>query len=151
MRGNLTVKDRRFLEKYLQGRPLHECAKYAGSNGKDKASLTNIGYLHLRRLDISMEETLNLCGITDQILTEKLNEGLIAKRKYYGTWQGKVVEGKEYPDVPSRLKAVELAGRMKGVFIDRHEITGKDGGDITLLINPSKTKKGKESVKMDLD
>lgn len=151
MKGNLSIKERRFLDKYLQGRPLHECAKYAGSKGKDKRSLATNGYVMLKNLDISMEETLSLNGITDQHLTEKLNEGLTAQRKYFGTWQGGIVESKPYNDIPTRMKALEIAGRMKGLFIDKVELTGKDGGDITLMINPSKGKKGAGSVKMGLD
>ena len=152
MKQKLNIKERRFLDKYLQGKPLWDCAKYAGSQGKDKASLTTIGHLMLRNLDISMEETLILNGVTDQLLTEKVIEGMKSTQCYRGTWRGGLVESKPFPDTSNRLKAVELAGRMKGVFIDRHELTGKDGGDIILLINPSsKSKQGKESVKMELD
>lgn len=33
-------------------------------------------------------------------------------------------------DVPHRLKASELQGKAKAVFVDRKEITGKDGADL---------------------
>ena len=53
------------------------------------------------------------------------------------------------PDVPTRLKAVELIGRMRGLFIDRHELTGKEGGDIVLQIAPARGRG--EPKKIDLD
>ena len=151
MKSNLTIKERRFLEKYLQGRPLYECAKHYGCKGNNRESLTVRGCQILGNLSISMEETLNLGGITDEFLREKMSEGLEAKKKYYGTWQGNIIESKPYNDIPTRMKALEIAGRMKGLFIDKVELTGKDGGDITLMINPSKGKKGAGSVKMGLD
>ena len=151
MKGNPTIKERRFLEKYLQGKSLAECAKYAGSSGIGKHSLSQIGYEMLTRLDISMEETLNLSGITDQVLSEKVNEGLEAKKRYYGSWQGNIIKSEPFEDIPSRLKAVEIAGRMKGIFIDRHELTGANQGDIILQINSPKARRGSKSIKLDVD
>ena len=148
MKVGLTIKEKRFLEKYLQGKPLYECAKYAGSKSNDRASLTNIGYLTMRKLDISMEEILSLNGITDQRLAEKLNEGLDAKTRYRGTWRGDIVESDPFPDTSNRLKALELAARMRGLFIDKHELTGRDGGDIILQVS-SGSKKGSKNIDID--
>lgn len=150
MKQNLTLKERRFLESYLNGDPLHVCAKSYGSHAKDKHSLATVALQILKKLDISMEDTLTLGGVTDHILSEKVQEALSANKRYFGTWQGEVIEGKEFPDYTNRLKAVEIAGRMKGVFLDRQEITGKDGGDISITYASSKIGKGKGKVQFDL-
>ena len=150
MKDKLTLKESKFLEKYLQGRPLAECAKYAGSNGKDDASLRVIGYNILTGINISMEETLSLNGITEEYLAEKLKEGLNAKKKYFASFRGGIVESKPFDDQPTRMKAVEIAGRMKGLFVDKLELTGKNSGDIALMITgPGKEKQTARKTGLD--
>ena len=146
---NPSVKERRFLKAYFEGKPLAKCAKYAGSKAKDKDSLKVIGHRLLMNINLSMEETLTLCGLTDEVLAKKLQEGLEANRLYLASWRGKFLDEREVPDVPTRLKAVELIGRMQGLFIDRHELIGKDGGDIVLQIRPARSTG--EPKKIDLD
>ena len=79
MKYNPTVKERRFLKAYLKGKSLAESAKYAGSKGKDKDSLKVIGHQILTRLNLSIDETLTLSGLTDEVLAKKLQEGLEAE------------------------------------------------------------------------
>ena len=145
---NPSVKERKFLKAYLEGKSLAECAKYAGSKGKDKDSLKVIGHQILTRLNLSTDEILTLSGLTDEVLASKLQEGLEADRLYLASFRGKFLDERKAPDVPTRLKAVELIGRMKGHFVDRHEIAGREGGDIELVIMPAK--RG-EPKKIDLD
>ena len=76
---NPSVKERRFLKAYFEGKPLAECAKYAGSKAKDKDSLKVIGHQILTRLNLSIDETLTLSGLTDEVLAKKLQEGLEAE------------------------------------------------------------------------
>ena len=149
MKGNPTVKERRFLEAYLEGKSLAECAKYAGSKGKDKDSLKVIGHRMLTKINLSMEETLTLCGLTDEVVAAKLQEGLEADRLYLASFKGKFLDERKTPDVPTRLKAIELIGRMKGHFVDRHEITGKGGGEIVLHFQT--TRSGGQQKTIDLD
>ncbi len=145
---NPNIKQRRFLKAYLEGKSLAECAKYAGSRAKDKDSLKVIGHRMLTNINLSMEEVLTLCGLTDEVLAGKLQEGLEAERLYLASWKGRFMDERKAPDVPTRLKAVELIGRIRGLFIDRHELAGKDGGDIVLQIVPDRNR---ERKKIDLD
>jgi len=149
MKYNPTVKERRFLKAYLEGKSLAECAKYAGSKGKDKDSLKVIGHRMLTNINLSMDETLTLYGLTDEVLASKLQEGLEAERLYLSSFEGKFLDERKAPDIPTRLKAVELVGRMRGHFIDRVEHTGKDGGDLVLQIAPSKIKREPRKIQID--
>ena len=149
MKYNPTVKERRFLKAYLEGKPLAECAKYAGSKGKDKDSLKVVGHRMLTNINLSIDEILTLCGLTDEVLAKKLQEGLEAERLYLSSYEGKFLDERKAPDVPTRLKAVELIGRMRGHFIDRHELTGKDGGDIVLTIKPATQRGGPKRAEID--
>jgi hypothetical protein len=146
---NLSVKERRFLKAYFEGKPLAECAKYAGSKGKDKDSLKVIGHQILARLNLSIDETLTLYGLSDEVLAKKLQEGLEAERLYLASFEGKFRDERKAPDVPTRLKAVELLGRLRGHFVDRHELTGKDGGDIVLEVRPASAKKEPRKIQVD--
>ena len=148
MKRNTTVKERRFLEAYLKGKSLAECAKYAGSKGKDTNSLKVIGYRMLTNINLSMDEVLDLAGVTDEVLAKKLQEGLEAERLYLSSFEGKFLDERKAPDVPTRLKAVELIGKIRGHFVDRHEVTGKGGGDITLVVAPA-TQRGAKGIEIE--
>lgn len=151
MINKLTVKQRKFWSHYIQHHNLAHAAKHAGSKGKDVKSLSQIGYQILESLQLSMPELLNAEGLTDKLLAEKTLEGLNADRVQLASYEGKFLDEKHFTDYPTRAKYLELLGRMKGVFIDRHEITGKDGGDIALLINSDTSKRGKVSGKVSMD
>jgi len=146
---NPSVKERRFLKAYLEGKPLAECAKYAGSKAKDKDSLKVIGHRMLMNINLSMDETLTLSGLTDEVLASKLREGLEAERLYLASFEGKFRDERKAPDVPTRLKAVELLSRLRGHFVDRHELTGREGGDIVLQVRPASAKKEPGKIQVD--
>lgn len=149
MKYNPTVKERRFLKAYLEGKSLAECAKYAGSKGKDKDSLKVVGHRMLTNINLSMDEILTLCGLTDEVLARKLQEGLEADRLYLTSFDGKFMDERKAPDVPTRLKAVEMISRMRGHFKDRYEFTGKEGGDIILHVRPLSAKREPRKIQLD--
>jgi len=147
----LTLKQRKFWKDYCIHHNLAHAAKHAGSKGKDVKSLSAIGYQILESLQLSMPELLNVEGLTDKVMAEKLIEGLNADRVQLASFEGKFRDQKTFKDIPTRMKALELMGRMKGVFIDRHELTGANQGDILLQINPSKARRGPKRLNLDID
>jgi len=80
---------------------------------------------------------MELMGLTDQLLTQKTLDGLNAEKVEIATYKGSICDERAYPDYSTRAKYVELAGRFKGKFIDKTELTGRDGGDISLVIAPA--------------
>lgn len=147
----LTLKQRKFWKCYQKTHSLIEAAKAAGSKGKDSHSLSVIGHQILRSLDLSMPELLDAQGLTDEAMAKPLQEGLAAERPIIATWEGKISDRIDISDHPTRAKFLEIYHRLKGNFIDRHELTGRDGGDIILQINSSKNKRETKSVDLDLD
>lgn len=137
MKGNLQLKERRFLEKYLEAKPLSECAKYAGYKCKDTASYASMGCQVLNRLNIDFGEILDSCGLTDSLLAQKTLEGLYADRPTYAIFKGQFIDERRDPDYSARAKYVEMLARLKGKFIDKTQITGPGGGDMTLVIAPA--------------
>ena len=150
MKENLSRRETRFLDAYLQGKTLAECALYAGLRGKDNNSLKVSGYRVLTNINISIPELHELQGITGEYLRKKLEEGLDAKKRFYGTWQGNIIKSEQFEDIPTRLKALEIAHKLSGNFIDKIELTGKDGGDLVLQMAPA-SKKGKKKTTISID
>jgi hypothetical protein len=149
MKRKMSVRDKLFLQAYLSGKPLNECAKLAGSQGKDVYSLCATGLKWLKSLEIEFDELMDMKGLTDEKLLQGVLDGTTAKKQVVATWEGAITDVKEFDDMPTREKYLQLLGRMKGRFIDRHELSGKDGGDIILSVKPSKPRK--EPLTLDLD
>lgn len=136
MRPNTELKVRKFVDAYLETGNISLSAMLAGSQAKDTASLYETGKKWLEKSGLSVKDLQEMNGITDQHLVNKLKDGLDATKKYYGSWQGEIVESEPYDDQPTRLKALELAHRLRGELIDRKELSGKDGGDLILQVSP---------------
>ena len=60
-----------------------------------------------------------------------------AERAHFATFEGKFTDERKNADVPTRLKATEWLGKLRGHFVDRHELTGMGGGDIMFTIKPA--------------
>jgi hypothetical protein len=102
----------------------------------------------LGRLNISNQEILDLNGVTDQAATKPLIDGLQAKKVLIATFQGRIKDKIEIDDHSTRSKFLEIYHRLKGNFIDKLELAGKDGGDIVLAFKSTKSK-SKRVVSLD--
>ncbi len=151
MISKLTLKQRKFWKHYQKSHHLAESAKAAGSKGKDLKSLSEIGSQILESFGLSMPELLNAQGLTDEALSQPLKDGIQAQKVIVATWEGKITDRIDVEDHPTRLKAVELIGRMKGVFQDKINLSGRDGGDIILQVKVLPGKKGPKSIDLDID
>ena len=143
MKTNLTLKQRRFWKEYLKTQNLASAAKAAGSKGKDLHCLSECGRQILKSLELKMAELLDAQGLTDENLNKTLSDGLNAKHTVVATFQGKIGEEKSFVDHPTRVKYLDIAHRLRGNFIDRHEVTGKEGGELVIVVGESKKKKEK--------
>lgn len=149
MESKLNSKQRKFLKHYLEHHNLAAAAKYAGSEGHNTKCLSEVGSRLLDSVGMSFQEKLDAYGLTDARLMQTINEGLQAKRLFLASYQGKFLDERKDDDHPTRSKYAELLGRMKGVFIDKHELTGKDGGDIVLEVVSAKTKRSVKDLDID--
>lgn len=146
--GGYTRKQNKFIAHYTEHHNLAAAAKYAGSLGKDSKSLSQCGRDLLDGLGMSFQEKLNAYGLTDEFLMKGIIEGCQSNKVEIATFQGKIKDEKLYSDMPTRGKYYDMLSRMKGVFIDRHELTGKDGGDITLVVAKA-SKRGVKELSFD--
>ena len=148
MKEKLTRKESKFLQAYLQNKTLADCALAAGSKSVTSASLKSIGWHMLTRINPSLREIQEMNGVTDQSLTETLKDGLQAKKTELAIFKGKICDTIELTDHSNRLKALEIAHRLRGQFIEKLEHTGKGGGDLELVIVPAAQRRNKE---IDID
>ncbi len=151
MLGKLTPKQRKFFQHYCKYHNLAAAAKFVKCKCNSLQSFSTQGHEILKSLELSMPELLDAEGLSDEAMAKPLQDGLIANKSVFATWEGKFTDEKVLEDHPTRLKATELLGRMKGVFIDRVNLSGRDGGDIILQVKVTPGKKGPKSIDLDID
>lgn len=132
----LTTLQRKFWAHYVEHQSLAAAAQYAGCKCKSLQSYSTVGRQILNSLEPSFNELLDAMGLDDATLARKTGEGLEATRTHLASYEGKFTDEREVPDYSTRAKYVELLGRLKGKFIDKHELSGRDGGDLILQVAP---------------
>lgn len=144
----LSPKLKRFWSHYQIHGNLAQAAKHAGSQGKNSKSLSATGRNMLDSLRLSFQEKLDAYGLTDEFLAKGIRDGCEANKVDFATFQGEIKDERIRPDMPTRGKYYEMLSKMKGVFIDRHELAGKDGGEIELVIKRAQ-KRGTKELSFD--
>lgn len=175
MADDLTDKQRVFVEAYLTCWNATEAARRAGYEGND-VTLAAVGYENLRKPQIAELVTARLTDkamAADEVLARladqargavddffdigpkggaKLNLAKAAKagklhlvHRYTKGDKGKI--GIEWYDAQT---ALSLIGKHLGLFIDKAEITGKDGGPIqtqgTVVVIPDNGRGDRDSA-----
>lgn len=156
----LTPRQQRFVEEYLIDLNATQAAIRAGysPNCAKETGSELLTYPHVRaRIDVARAERSKRTGVNADIVVEELakiarvnpidvidpNTGKIkadsvddvaaiasVRVKITPTKNGDIVEREVR--MADKIKALELLGKHLGMFIDRKEITGKDGGPIQL-------------------
>ena len=116
-KDNLTPKQRAFVKAYKgQSRGnATEAARLAGYKQPEK-----MGYQNLQKLAIRSALGPDITSNPRIASPERLQE----------FWTGVLEGGELDAKMNERLKASELLAKCQGMFIERKEITGKDGGPI---------------------
>lgn len=139
--GALTLKQRRFLRAYLETGNATEAARQAGYKGSDD-TLAALGSRNLRKPAIAAAiEAANVADDGRAIATRReLRE--LWTRVAFGeetettvTKEGAVVTGP--PSIAVRLKASELLGKSRGMFVERREHSGPNGGPVPVADVPA--------------
>ena len=141
MKANLSIKESNFLKHYLETGNISESAKLAGSKGKDTNNLYMAGRAILERIGITYQDIMERMGLTETFLTQKLIEGANCDKVELASFRGKFCDERVLPDYAIRNKYLDMIHRVKGAYVDKVELSGRGGGDISLTIVSSKSKK----------
>ncbi len=145
----LTRKQERFLDAYIQGKPLWECAKLAGSKGKDNSVMNSTGFKMLRALNLTMADLMDRRGLTEEKVLETIEDGMRADKHILTSDAGKFTDERIVPDHQARAKFSELYGKFRQSFVEKKELVGKDGGDIILKVEIPRGSKGVDTLEID--
>ena len=143
-----TKREKAFIDAYLSGCTLDQCALQYGSTGTSKASLAQIGYQILKRLQVEDEELAAQLGLTKAYWFGRIKEGIEAKKPLIATWEGKITDQLDIEDRPTQHKYLETLAKQQGWLSDRIELTGKDGGEIHLELSQGSDRKKKKSIEL---
>lgn len=125
-----TIKEKKFVKEYLKtGNATEAAAKVYDVSTRDVAR--NIGSQNVAKL--SIEDELDKAGLTDGKIANTLNEATEAQKivSSYNTNKESNAGTDDFIEIPdwqARLKAIELASKIKGHLKDRLE----HNGNITL-------------------
>ena len=110
----LTPRQIAFANHLLETGTITEAARRAGYSDKN---LSQSGHQALKAIRLRMPELMDDFGLTESALIEKYLVPLLsAKTTRYFQHQGMVKQKREVADNDARLKALDMAFRLKGVY-----------------------------------
>jgi len=161
-----TINERKFIKAYIDNYGNATKAYLNLHPECSRESAADLGYRMLRKVEISNDELMDMMGMTDAYLQEKLDEGLNAtktisvipippKRGEPGSGDlpdatSKNVEYVDVDDFAVRHKYLDTAYKLKGKYpATKNELTGPGGGPITYqeyfpALDPDEDKKKNE-------
>ena len=131
--SKLTLRQRQFIHEKLQGKSSAAAARTAeySQSVARKADEIIGGSLHVQT---AMAEILHAAGITDELLAERIWQGLnatiVSKKTAYAAREVLI-------DFKERREMTELVLRFKGHLVHKHEIGGPGGAPIFPKRSPS--------------
>jgi hypothetical protein len=132
-RGNKQLKPRQmaFVKNLADGMTITAAARSAGYSRKCPGQS---GYQALQNLKLRMPELLDRLGLSDVALIEKhLKPLLSARTTKFFQYRGKVTGKRLVLDNDARLRALELAFKLKGSFVEVNPKLAEDK-DVRVII-----------------
>ena len=139
MASELNPRQQKFVEAYLATSNGTESARLAGYAGSDKALSVQaarlLGNARVREaLDARMDSVKEAMG-ADEILAELADIARADWREFtqvrYGK-DGQVIAATL--QLKDKIKALELLGKNRKLFVEKHEHSGPDGGSVPIRV-----------------
>jgi phage terminase small subunit len=119
-----SIRQRKYVKGVLSGKSGRQAAKDAGYSART-ADRATVQIESKPAVVQAFKAVLEKAGITDELLARRLREGVDAKETKFFAHQGKVIDKRQTVHHGERRAHVELAMKIKGHLIDKHEITGQ--------------------------
>jgi phage terminase small subunit len=123
----LTVFQRRFIKEFIaNGGNATKAAEAVGTHKTENAAASSASaMLNNPAVQSKIKEIHDKLGITDEMLGKVLKDGLKANVTKFATDKGIITDERDCNDHPTRLKALEIAHKLRGEFApDKMEHTG---------------------------
>lgn len=140
--AKLTVKQRKLVQGIVEGKTQGQAAIDAGYSelGAQSRASQEIKKDNVR---VALTDLMDNMGLSDAHLLMKHRELLEAQKQISGVKDkggnpqdadAGSLEFVEVPDYPVQAKALEMAYKLKGAFIDRKEISGPGGESLNIQV-----------------
>jgi hypothetical protein len=125
----INLRQRKFLKGKIEGKSSAQAARDAGY-AESTAMRADEQIASKPAVRGAFKKLMEAAGITDELLARRLKEGIDAKETKFFQKDGLVISKRTVVYHGERRSHLELALKLKGRLIDKHELTGKDGGAI---------------------
>jgi len=112
----LTLKQRRWLDAYLETGNCTEAARRAGYKCRDDRSFSATGLENLEKLRIHIEKYLDEVGLSDSAVKLKIIQGMNARETKFWAYEGQVTDSREVAAWAVQARYTELAARVRGML-----------------------------------
>lgn len=125
----LSLKQKKLVKEVISGKTQKEAAKSVGYSKTYASELLN-----KPELSVSIRDLMSHMGLSDGHLLIKHRELLNAQKQLSGVKDANSgsLEFVEVPDHVVQAKALEMAYKLKGAFVEKKEITFPDGVQINV-------------------
>lgn len=116
-KAKLTPKQGKFVKEYIKTGNATKSAEKAGYKG-NKETLRVVGSENLTKPSIQSKILLahEKAGITDELLAQKLKEGLSSGKTLFFQKDGRVISKRNCIDYQTRQRYIETAHKLRGDF-----------------------------------
>ena len=119
--GKPTVKQRKYVQGLVAGKSKKRAAIDAGY-------AESVGHNAKQKLDAKpgvqklFTHLLAEAGATDELLAQRIFEGLNAWETKFATFEGEITDSDEVISFSERREMAELVLKLKGYLIEKHEL-----------------------------
>ena len=134
-RRALTSKQKKLVQGIVEGKTQKQSAIDAGYSEKCASEIAS-QQLNKDSVKATLADLMEHMGLSDGALLVKHRELLNAQKQISGVRDadGGSVDFIEVPDHAVQSKALEMAYKLKGAFVEKREITGANGESLALKI-----------------
>lgn len=114
----------------LSGKQRRFCEVYSANGGNASAAAREAGYKNPEPEGARSIRNDKVRKALDFLRKETTSSAIATREERQSFWSSTLRDQEE--DMKHRLKASDLLGRSQADFIERHEVTGKDGAPISI-------------------
>jgi hypothetical protein len=126
-----------------------DAARKAGYSTSSEAALASAGSKAMKSANVRERFLAAMEGrkkLSDEALLEKLEEGLEARVTKFFSHEGRVVDQEDCIDFPTRGSYLTLAAKLKGLEVNKTEVTGAGGAALIPDSSPAVAALTKEDL-----